>query len=287
MVRARTRLSWLVMLIPFLVWLAVFAYAPLVGLIASFEEFSWRTPFFGAWVGFRNFRFLLADLFFRNAAMNTVFFAVVKSFLIVSVPALLAFGFRTSSRRVSYGYSALAMISYFSSWVVVSVAVRFLVSPQTWGISVGGTSFLNDPGSARWLFTLTDVLKAFGWVFFVYLLTIRSLDPDYWELAEMEGASTFQVLRYVALPLLAPVVAVMAVLTVTSVVDSSTDQALNLSNPGIYSSTDVIGSYAYRTAIRAGQIGRAAAASLVETVIRYAVVLLVFFAGFRYFRGTR
>ncbi|HUZ17954.1 MAG TPA: hypothetical protein VMV68_06180 [Spirochaetia bacterium] len=282
--RKRPALSWLLMLLPFLIWLTVFAYAPLVGLMVSFRDFSWNNPLGGKWVGLRNFHYLFSDSFFDDALLNTLFFAVSKSIIIVALPVLLAFALRSTGKGISYLYSSLVMVSYFSSWVVISVAVRFFVSPQTWGLALAGGSLLNQAADARWIFTFTDSLKSSGWVFFVYLLTLRGLDPAVWEVAFLEGASGPQLLRLVALPMMAPVIAVVAVLTVTGVVDSSTDQALNLSHPGIYSGVDVIGSYAYRTAIRNGHIARASAASLVESALRLAVVAVAFLAGLRFLR---
>lgn len=287
MVVPRNHLAWTLMLLPFALWLVVFAYAPLFGLVAAFEDFSWGRPFVGAWVGLRNFAFLFADPFFRVAAVNTMFFALVKSVLIVSMPLFLAYAFRRASRNASFAYSGTVMVTHFSSWVVIGVAVRILASPQTWDIALRAGSLLNSPVDARWLFVLSDFLKGYGWVFFVYLVALRSFDPEYWEVAETEGASTLQTFVHVAVPLLAPVAAVVAVLTVTNVVDSTTDQALNLSHPGIYSATDVIGSYAYRTAIRSGHIARAVAASLVETGIRGAVVVATLLAGMKFLRRVR
>ena len=283
----RSELVGIVMLLPFLVWLVVFAYAPLAGLVVSFRAFSWSNPFGGRWVGFENFRFLFGDVFFRNAAVNTLIFVVLKSLLALSLPAFLAFSLRGAKKSTSYTFSGLILVTYFTSWVIMSLAVRIAVSPQSWAGLIGGTSLLNVPSDARWVFIVSDVFKSFGWVFFVYLLSFRSIDEEYWELAELEGATKTQVFLRVAAPMLAPTIAVVTLLTVTGFFDSSVDQALNLSHPGIYSGSDVIGSYAYRTAIRTGHIARGTAASVVEIVLRIMVVGIAFGVGSRALRRLR
>jgi putative aldouronate transport system permease protein len=102
------------------------------------------------------------------------------------------------------------------------------------------------------------------------------IDPTYFEAAKIDGASKWQQIRYITLPLLLPLVIILVLLGIGRIfnADFGLFYFVPRNNPQLYPTTDVIDTFVYRSLVQLGDIGMAAAAGFYQSVIGFVLVVL-------------
>lgn len=204
---------------PFVLLFAVFMVYPLVGsLLLSVQ----RTvgPREHVFVGFDNFRFLLSDMLFWRAAVNTVGYAIV--FIGLQIPAALGLAMLLNSRRVKL--RSAFRFAFFSTHLVgtVFVAVLFaqLLSPRAGLLNQGLSRLVGEPVEIFWLsrpeLAMPSILLASLWLSIghgmIYCLAaLQAVDRELYDAALVDGAGRWQRLRHVTLPGIRHVLAFLAI----------------------------------------------------------------------------
>ncbi|MEA5015292.1 MAG: ABC transporter permease subunit [Candidatus Limiplasma sp.] len=294
--RIRSHRVFYWMLLPALVYILVFAYAPMGGVVMAFKQFRFNTPsawgdwpilrLFGQianmeWVGLKWFQSLWSKSDFWNALGNTVFISFGRLVFEFPMPVLLALLLNEMRHlRLKRVYQTVYTFSHFLSWVLIVSLMRLLLqSDGTVNIlirSLGGrpVGFLTNPDIFRPMLYLSSIWKSVGWGSIIYLATISGIDPTLYEAATIDGASRWQCCWHITWPSIKPTVVIMLILQCGSILNAGFDQVFNLMNELTLAKGDIIDTYIYRYAFQKGQnLSLPVAAGLFKSVGNFALLL--------------
>lgn len=272
---SRDQLFFLGMILPGIIFILIFSYGPMFGLLMAFQDYVPAKGVLGSeFVGFEHFRYLfsLPDIFL--VTKNTIFIAFWKIIFNTIVPIL--FAILLNEVRVKWMKRSIQTIVYlphFLSWVILaSVVVNLFSLDGTVNqiLQNFGVEPLNLLGSNQLFPRLligTDVWKSFGYSSIVYLAAITSIDPGLYEAATMDGASWSKKVWHVTLPGMMPFILLMTILSLPNILNAGFDQIYNLYSPVVYQSGDIIDTYVYRIGLIGRDYSLGTAVGLVKSVI--------------------
>ncbi len=272
---SRDQLFFLGMILPGIIFILIFSYGPMFGLLMAFQDYVPAKGVFGSeFVGFEHFRYLfsLPDIFL--VTKNTIFIAFWKIVFNTIVPIL--FAILLNEVRVKWMKRSIQTIVYlphFLSWVILaSVVVNLFnldgtVNQILQNFGVEPLNFLGSNQLFPRLLIGTDVWKSFGYSSIVYLAAITSIDPGLYEAATMDGASWSKKVWHVTLPGMMPFILLMTILSLPNILNAGFDQIYNLYSPVVYQSGDIIDTYVYRIGLIGRDYSLGTAVGLVKSVI--------------------
>lgn len=283
------------MLIPGVVLVFIFSYLPFYGLIISFQDYNPGLGFNSPWVGMENFHHVFQQPNFIRTIWNTLYMSIFKIIGGIVVPVIFALLLNEVAHTfIKRTFQTLVYLPNFLSWVIMAGIMIDILSSE--GIvnsflglfGLGPISFLGSPSIFPWTMIVTDIWKGFGFGTVVYLAALTSIDPGLYEAAVMDGARRWKQTLYITLPLLAPTIVLMSVLSLSNVLNAGFDQIFNLYSPAVYESGDIIDTYVYRLGIQQAQYSVGTAVGLFKSVVSCVMVALSYFladrvAGYRIF----
>lgn len=268
------------MLIPGIIITFIFCYIPLYGVIIAFENYNVGLGFSSPWVGMENFRYLFSQPTFTRTIWNTLFISVWKLALGVVVPVTVAVLLNEMrSDRLKRFYQTLVYIPNFLSWVIMAGVLMDILGSDgainliLKAVGMNGVNFLGDAKVFPWTMIISDVWKGFGYGTVVYLAALTGIDPSLYESAMLDGATRWQQIKSITVPLLMPTIILMTVLSLGNVLNAGFDQIYNLYSPAVWSSGDVIDTYVYRLGIQQAQYAVGAAVGLFKSLISSILVV--------------
>lgn len=272
---------YLLMLVP-LVYLIVFQYIPMIGVMISFQDFSFRKGYFGSdWVGLAHFKWLLENPAFLNAFFNTLQINLLR--IAVGFPAPIILAILINEIRLTAYKRTVQTISYlpyFISWVVLAGIFNDLLARDYGAVNhflaflgLPRIDFLQEPGVFPITLVVSEVWRTVGWGSIIYLATIATISPTLYEAAEVDGASRLQRIWYITIPGLYPAMVVVFLLSVGNVLRIGFDQVFNLYNPLVYETGDIIQTYIVRSFASNPDFSRLTAAGFLQSFL--GVILLV------------
>lgn len=268
------------MLIPGVIVTFIFSYIPLYGVIIAFENYNVGKGFASPWVGMENFRYLFSQPTFTRTIWNTLFISVWKLALGVVVPVTVAVLLNEMrSDRLKRFYQTLVYIPNFLSWVIMAGVLMDILGSDgainliLRAVGMEGVNFLGDAKVFPWTMIISDVWKGFGYGTVVYLAALTGIDPSLYESAMLDGATRWQQIKSITVPLLMPTIVLMTVLSLGNVLNAGFDQIYNLYSPAVWSTGDVIDTYVYRLGIQQAQYAVGAAVGLFKSLISSILVV--------------
>ena len=270
------------MMIPPLLFLFVFSYLPMGGILIAFQNYSPAKGILGSkWVGFQQFRYVFRLPTFMGVIQNTFFIACGK--IILSLVCTVAFALLLNEVRSRFFKRTVQTITYlphFLSWVILGGIFVDILSPSSGIVNrflnmvgIESVFFLGDPATFPWTVIFTDVWKELGFGAVVYIAALTAIDPTYYEAAVIDGASRWQQTLYVTIPSLAPTIVLMATLSMGNVLNAGFDQVYNLYSIAVYSTGDIIDTFVYRLGLEDFQFSASTAVGLFKSVV--STVLIV------------
>ncbi len=271
----KNRYLYLLML-PGLIYLVVFKYIPMYGIIMAFKDFSFGKGIFGSpWNNFANFKQLFGSTMFYQVFSNSILLSLIRLVFTFPIPIFLALllnevhsaPFKRTSQTLMY-------LPHFISWVVISgITINFLSMND--GIintlieKLGGTK-INFLGSEEWfrsLIVITSVWKESGWGTIIYLSSLAAISPEYYEAATVDGASRFQKLWHITLSGIADTLVIMLILRVGGIMSNGFEQIFLFQNGMNSNVAEVFETYTYRIGIVGGRYSFSAAVGLFQSVV--------------------
>ena len=266
---------FLAMIAPGMIFLLIFSYAPMFGLIMAFQDFVPARGFLGSdFVGLDNFIYIfnLPDIW--QVTYNTVFIAVGKIVLNTIIPII--FAILLNEIRVKWMKKTMQTIVYlphFLSWVILASVILNLfnldgtVNQVLQSLGLDRINFLGSNAVFPHLLIWTDVWKGFGYNSIIFLAAITSIDPGLYEAATMDGASWLQRVKHVTIPGMMSFIILMTILALPGILSAGFDQVYNLYSPPVYASGDVLYTYIYRIGLIGRDYSLGAAVGLVRSII--------------------
>ena len=279
------------MLLPGVLLVLIFSYIPLYGVINYNPGMGFSSP----WVGLKNFQYLFSQPAFLRTIWNTFYIAFFKLIGGIVVPVVFALLLNELiSNKLKRIFQTLIYIPNFLSWVIMAGVMMDLLAKNgafnelLTAIGFPVINFLGSPKVFPWTMIISDIWKGFGFGTVVYLAALTSIDPGLYESALLDGATRWQQIRYITIPLLMPTIILMTVLALGSVLNAGFDQIFNLYSPIVYETGDIIDTYVYRLGIQQAQYSVGAAIGLFKSVVSCIMVGLSYIladklAGYRIF----
>ncbi len=266
------------MMIPVIIYFVVFVYYPLArGVVISFQDYRLLGP--RPFIGWENYTVVLDDPQFWQVLRNTLL--IGGGILVVGFapPIIVALALNEMINKVFKRTSQTVIyLPHLFSWVVVGGLWIYLLSPRGGLVNellglmgVGPVRFLTDVVWARALMILLPIWKDMGFAAIIYLAAITTISPTLYEAARIDGASRFQQIRQITLPLLVPTMKVVLILNVLGLLRIF-DQIYVLRNPVIQRKVDVLMTYVYDTGIQQFEVGYASAVSVLVLLATLALV---------------
>lgn len=275
----------LVFALPALAFFVVFAIVPIARTFwISFYEYNLLTP--GTFVGLRNFEGLAADERFQMGLGHS-FLYVAMTYIPVWLIALalaLALNTRIKARAL---FRTVYFLPVVMSWVVVSVIWKLifhrngLINVLALGpLGIPPQNWLTDQSLAALAITVMSVWKEVGFFMVVFLAGLQAIPPDYDEAARVDGSNTWQVFRFITLPMLQPTILFATVIGLITGLQVFIPQFV-MTNGGPVNATLVVTLDIYETAFVFLRMGKAAAMS----VVLFFIIAIVTLIQFRLYRS--
>ena len=269
------------MVIPGIIFLLIFSYVPMVGLLMAFQDFVPAKGVFGSeFVGLEHFKYILNLPDIWQVTKNTVVIAFGKMFFNTLIP--IAFAILLNEIRLGWLKKSIQTVVYlphFLSWVILgSVVVNLFnldgaVNQILNSFGMDSINFLGSNSAFPKLLVGTEVWKEFGYNSIIFLAAITSIDPTLYEAATMDGANWWQKVKHVTLPGMMPFIILMTILALPNILNAGFDQVYNLYSPVVYQSGDILDTYIYRIGLIGRDYSVGTAVGLVKSVIGLILIL--------------
>ncbi len=272
----RHKFIYFLLLIP-IVYYFIFKYIPMWNAQIAFRDFVSlkRTGITGgAWVGLKNFKSFIGSYYFWPLIRNTLMYSFGK--LLVSLPLsiLLAIAIYECTHKVLRKVvQTLSYLPHFLSWVIMYGILLAILSPSEGILNdiiklFGGTakSFLTDTKAFPFIVILSDAWKEIGWSAIIFIAALMGIDTSLFEAAIVEGANSWQRVRYITLPSIKPVIVIVLLMKIGTILNAGFNQLYMLYSPAVYSVGDIIDTWVYRGTIN-GQFSLATAAGIFKGII--------------------
>ncbi len=273
------------MALPGIIYMICNNYIPMFGIVIAFKKLNiskgiWNSP----WCGLDNFKYLFrsstAFTIIRNTVCYNLVFIILGTVIAVAVAILLN---EVRNKTASKFYQSVILLPYLMSWVVVSYLVYALLSSES-GLLNGVIRFFGGDGinwyqtKKYWPFILTicNIWKGVGYSMIIYLSSIVGISTEYFEAARIDGATKWQQIKSITLPLLKPTVITMLILSIGRIMASDFGLFYQVpKNSGsLYSVTQTIDVHVYNALMKNSDFGMSSAASVFQSIVGFAMVLV-------------
>lgn len=283
--KIRKSLPIYLMMLPGIIYLFCNNYMPMFGIIIAFKRINWQKGILGSeWIGLENFRFLFeskdAFTMLRNTLGYNFLFIILSPILSIAVAILLNEVRKKLSKTI---FQSLILLPYLMSWVVISYLANALLSNETGFINgilkaLGLESIAWYQQTQYWPFILIFVhfWQIIGFTMIIYYSSLVGISSEYYEAARLDGASKWQQIKSITIPLLKPTVITMFILNVGRIMTSDFGLFYQVPrNQGVlYPVTMTIDTYVYNALMEVGNISMSSAASVLQSIVGFVLVMV-------------
>lgn len=278
------------MILPALVFIVIYSYGPMLGIVIAFQKFVPALGIFESkWTGWDNFRYVMAMPDTGRVLWNTVFISFMKIVAGLIVPITVSLLLNEVRKELfKRGIQTLIYLPHFLSWVILGGILIDILSPSTGivnqllaALGIEPIFFLGSNDWFRYILVLSDTWKDFGFSTIVYLAALTSINPSLYEAAAIDGAGRWKQTLHVTLPGMAPVIILLTTLSLGQVLNAGFDQVFNLYSPQVYETGDIIDTFVYRIGLLDAQYGVATAVGLFKSVISLTFISLSYYLAYR------
>lgn len=267
-----------------LIWVAIFAYFPMYGLIISFQNYMPGKSMFVDvdWAGFKNFIDFFSSPDFGMIMRNTLVISGLNIVIGFPAPIILAILLNeVRNKHAQKFYQTISYVPHFISWVVVaSILFSILGTEGLLNNILVGLRLLDEPinylneGKYFWaILTSANIWKSIGWSSIIYLSAISGIDKELYEAGAVDGLGRFGMIRYITIPCIAPTIILLWILGIGGILNAGFEQQLLIGTAQTREYYEVIDTYAYKYGIQQGRYAYGTAVGLMKGLIS---VVLVF-----------
>jgi putative aldouronate transport system permease protein len=276
----------LLMFLPVATLLFLFNYLPLAGLVIAFKDFDFAKGIFGSdWMDplLNNFDYLFSSSTAFRAMRNTI----LLNALFITVGLMFEVGFALLLNEIRNKYfkrvtQSLTFLPFFISWIVVGVFAYNLMNFESGAInrlleSIGmqPIDFYSEAGLWPLILTIAVRWKVTGYGTIIYLAALTSIDNSYYEAASIDGATRWQQIRFISIPMLRPTIIILTLLAVGRIMNADFGMFYAMVGDAslLFPTTDVIDTFVYRSLRKSGDIGMASAAGFLQSFIAFVLII--------------
>ena len=244
--------------IPGIVLTFIFSYIPMYGVQIAFRKFNARAGIWGSeWVGMRYFIRFFESPYFGQTISNTLILSLYS--LIVSFPIPIVLALMLNSFRHAKYRKVIQTVTYapnFISTIVMCGMLILFLSPSVGIINnvikmFGGeaVNFMAKKEYWRHLYVWSGVWQGMGWSSVIYFAALSGISPELHEAAKCDGATKFQLIRYIDLPSILPTATILLIMNCGSILSIGFEKAYALQNDLNLSVSEIISTYVYKVGL--------------------------------------
>ncbi len=283
----RTQSQLITMLWPAVIFMLVFNFVPLFGLVLAFVKYDPISGvagiFTSPWNNFGNFTRVFESFQFWPMIRNTLGINLIGS--LIGIPVTLVFALLLNeliSGRFKSVIQTVTYMPHFLSWVIYGGLVITILNPEYGIVNYllvelhlvkDPVQFLADPKYFWGLAIVTNLLKDLGWGAILYLAAMAGVDQSLYEAAAIDGAGRFKRMFHVTIPGILPTLMILIIFAVSGMLNNNFTQIYVLQNSLNMSASQVIDTYVYQTGLLRFQFDLATAIGLMKSVL--ALILLL------------
>lgn len=282
--REMVQKRWLYfLLIPGILFFAIFKYVPMYGLKIAFQDYNQYDPSKSTWVGFQQFIDLFSKQSFIPVLRNTIVISLLKLILGFPIPVILALMMNEmKSLKFKKVSQTLLYLPHFISWVILSGIIMTLLDPDNGMITnflqmITGERImvLTDSRYFVPMLIITDIYKGLGWGTIIYFAAISGIDPVLYEAASIDGAGKWKQALNITLPSIIPTIIIQFILSCGNILNAGFDQIFMLYTSHVYDVADIIDTYVYRMGIINNDYSFSTAAGMFKSVVAFILIVVV------------
>lgn len=283
--KIRHFLPYYIMFLPALFYMIINNFMPIPGLLLAFQKVNLRKGILGGeWIRFDNFRFLFATQDAWVITRNTIGYNLLFMIMAPVFGILVAICMNSIRSKWASRFSQTAiLLPYLMSMVVVSYFGYAILNPNV-GIANQLLRFLGfsdvqwytESGYWTVILPIINLWHSIGFTSVIYLSSLVGISSDYYEAADIDGATGWQKFWYITLPMLKPTIITLTIISLGRMFrsDFGLFYQVPLDSGALYRTTQTIDTYVYRGLANTGNIGMSAAAGFYQSIVGFAVILL-------------
>lgn len=288
MTEIRRRKILCLMLLPAIIFFIIFSYLPMLGIILAFKDYNYAEGVLGSpWVGWANFTFLYKSGTLWRVTRNTILYNIAFLILDLVTQVGMAILLNEIGSKICKKLSqSLMFLPYFVSAVLLGAIVYNIFNYERGTLnniltSLGLERFDAYGNMYIWIPILLffHVWKGLGYGVVVYLAAITGISGEYYEAARVDGATRFQQIRYITLPLLKPTMVIITLFAVGKIMKGQFELFYQIigDNGTLYPVTDIIDTYVFRMTTTSFDPGIAASTGLYQSFFGFVLIVVVNF----------
>nr|WP_307989227.1 ABC transporter permease subunit [uncultured Niameybacter sp.] len=272
------------MIIPSIIFLAVFAYIPMYGVIIAFKDYNiLSTMTSSEWVGLKYFKEFLNDPTLFNTLKNTVMINGLGLLLAFPAPILLALILNELySNKLKKIAQTVSYLPHFLSWVIFGGIMLEVLAPggvlsdmfQLIGMADEPINFMAKGNYFYIIFTILNIIKNVGFGSIIYVAAISGVDQQLYEAATVDGCNRFQKICYITLPCIIGTIIIMFIFQISAILNTGYEQIILLQNPLNLQFSETIDTYVYKVGIKQSRMSYATAVGILKSIISVGLMLM-------------
>ena len=281
--------QWILYLIllPSLIYLAIFCYAPMFGIVIAFKDY---VPSLGIFkspsVGFAKFEMFFSSYYFKDILINTLALSVISLIVNTPLPIILALLINeVQNKKFKKFIQTISYAPYFISLVVLVGMFNMFLKTDGGMINkilnlfnIPSIDFLGNEKYFRAIYVISGLWQGIGWWSIIYVGALSNVDKSLHEAASIDGASRFQRIIHINLPYLKPLIVITFIMAVGSLMSVGFEKVYLMQNASNREVSEIIATYAYTVAFKnTKDFGFGSAIGLFNSVINSLLLVIANF----------
>lgn len=271
-----------ILMLPGLCYIFFNNLLPLPGLIVAFKNYNVQKGIFGSpWAGLTNFKYLFAnDAWYitRNTIGYNLLFILINTTASITVAIVLA----EMTSKMKKFYQSAILLPYLISAVILSYLVyAFLSTDQglfnriLGNFGIDPIAWYSEPKYWPFILVTVNAWKGVGYGCIIYLATIIGFDRGYYEAAAIDGATKWQQIKLITLPLLKGTIIMLTMLSIGRIFysDFGLFYQVPRNSGALYPVTNTIDTYVYRGLMEMSNINMSAAAGFYQSIVGFILIM--------------
>lgn len=272
-------------LIPAVVYIAIFMYGPMYGLIIAFKDFVPAKGIMGSnWVGMKWFKIFFETPRFWQILKNTLvlsLYSLIVGFPFPIILALVINDIRTS--KMKKFCQTVTYMPYFISTVVLVGMLSVFFSPDSGFVNTllaklggsGTTFFMGEEKYFRHMYVWSGIWQSMGWNSVIYIAALSGVDQQLHEAAMIDGANRFQRVLHVDLPTILPTIIILLIMNCGSILNVGYEKVYLMQNDLNSSASEIISTYVYKIGLQQQRYSYSTAIGLFNNIINFGLLVTV------------
>ena len=281
------RRNWLlyVFLLPAVIYIGIFLYAPMYGLLIAFKDFTASKGILGSpWVGIKWFELFFTTPRFWQILQNTLILSVYSLIVGFPLPVILALMINDiGNLRFKRFTQTVTYMPYFISTVVLVGMMSVLFSPKSGVINAilaymggsGETFFMGESRYFRHMYVWSGVWQSMGWNSIIYIAALTGVSQELHEAAKIDGANKIQRILHVDLPAILPTMIILLIMNCGSILNVGYEKVYLLQNSLNTPVSEVISTYIYKIGLQQQKFSYSTAIGLFNNIVNFMVLVTV------------